>query len=176
MKKTPITAVTFRVLPVNLTVVVQVALFKRWNMFIMFTFWVTFSTMWVKPATSYCSVASDWKYFTLNSWAKGERRNLTTKSSGKSGGTTTHFKGTRLAPTRYKCGYNPSKWRFFGYLGDITLLIIGVITLSITGRGPPPKHEHLENPDPDSKAPSPCHDLELQECTVVKGCQDTQPL
>ena len=84
MKKTTITAVTFRVLPVNLTVVVQVALFKRWNMFIMFTFWVTFSTMWVKPATSYCSVASDWKYFTLNSWAKGERRNLTTKSSGKS--------------------------------------------------------------------------------------------
>lgn len=114
-KKTRITAVTFRVLPVNLTVViVKVALFKRWNMFIIFSFWVTFSTMWAKPATSYCSVASDWKYFTLNSWAKSERRNLTTKSSEKSGGTTMHEKGTRLAPTRYKWGYNPSKWRFFG--------------------------------------------------------------
>ena len=43
---------------------------------------------------------------------------------------------TRWAPTSYKLSHNPYKWPYKRVTGVITLLI-GVITQSITGRGPP---------------------------------------
>ena len=47
-----------------------------------------------------------------------------------------HYGPTRWAPTSYKWGYNSYKWPYKWVTGVITLLI-GVITPSITGRGPP---------------------------------------